>query len=408
MAKSRKRRIDFLRILAILFILASVTHFFLIVFKPQYLPYFLRPVVPHSSKNILIMGTDLVYDRITHKVISESGLTDTIILVRIDHLSQKLNMLSIPRDTPVDIPGYGTRKINMAHLIGNAELAKYVVTKLTGIHIDNYITISPFSLIKLVDLIGGIRMYVDKDMQYIDKAGHLYINLKRGWQVLDGAHAHDFLRYRLDPLGDINRVQRQQIFLRTLFNKLRKPEALIRIPWIIGIAREHIKTDLSMREILQLGNFVRCLRENDVRMLLFPGSFPEESEEVCYWYPDKEKIEEMLSEYFDKPKPGERKFLAARASNVSIFNNSGNPHLSWKLSKKLHEKYKLINVVMINRDDFDKTIIIAQKGDEGGARKLAKLLDIEEVTVSSVGDVLSDYTIILCKDWAQKVMPSPK
>ena len=399
----RKRRIDLLRIFALLIIVAGIAHLFFLVLKPQELPFFLQPVYPHRPKNILIMGTDVVYDRITHKVISESGLTDTLILVRIEPLSQKLNMLSIPRDTPVDMPGYGTRKINMAHLIGGPELAKYVVSKLTGIHIDNYVAISPFSLIKLIDLIGGIKIYVDKDMHYIDKAGHLYINLKKGWQVLDGTQAHDFLRYRLDPLGDINRVQRQQTFIKTLFKKLREPRTIMRIPWIIGIAREYIKTDLPMREILQLGNFVRCLERTDIRTLLLPGTFPEEEEEICYWYPNKQAMEEIFYKYFDKPEPGKKASVKFLTKAFSIFNNSGDPSAAWKLSNKLGDKYKLINVKMINRDDFNKTTVIAQKGDERGAKKLAKLLGIEEVFVSSDGDVLSDYTIILCKDWAQKL-----
>ncbi len=401
MAKARrKRRLDLLRIFTLIILLACIVHLFLFILKPQKLPYFLRPIAPHRSKNILIMGTDLVYDRMTRKVISESGLTDTLILARIDIASQKLNLFSIPRDTLVEIPGYGIRKINMAHLIGGPELTEYIVTKLTGIDIDNYVSISPFSLIKLIDLIGGIRIYVDKDMHYIDKAGHLYIDLKKGWQVLDGAHAHDFLRFRLDPLGDISRVQRHQIFLRTIIKKLKRPESIIRIPWIIGIAREYIKTDLSMREIVQLGNFVRCLGANDIRMLLLPGNFAsEEVTGIWYWHPEEEKVEEILTSYFGKPSPGEKELLEPGTKDISIFNNSGDPKLAWKLSEKLGNKYNLVNVRMINRDDFDKTRIIAQKGDERGARKLAKLLNIEEVAVSGIGDVISDYTIILCKDW---------
>jgi len=404
MAKlKRKRRIDLLRILALLVVLAAITHLFLFILKPQKLPYFLRPIMPHRSENILIMGTDLVYDRITRKVISESGLTDTLILVRIDHKNQKLNMFSIPRDTPVDIPGYGIRKINMANLIGGPELTKYVVSKLTGVDIDNYVSISPFSLIKLIDLIGGIKIYVDKDMHYVDRAGHLNIDLKKGWQVLDGAHAHDFLRYRLDPLGDINRVQRHQIFLQTMINKLKSPGSIIKIPWIIGIAREYIQTDVPMRDIIQLGNFARCLKKDDIKMLLLPGYFStKESEGIWYWHPEKQKMDEILTTYFEKPEPGEKDLLASRTKEISIFNNSGDPKLAWKLSEELGEKYTLVNVRMIERDDFDKTTVIAQKGDERGARKLARMLNIEEVTVSGIGDVISDYTIILCNDWPPK------
>ncbi|MCX5726575.1 MAG: LCP family protein [Candidatus Saganbacteria bacterium] len=245
--------------------------------------------------NVLIMGTDIVYDIKTNKEISKSGLTDTLILASFFPRSGKITLLSIPRDTRVMIPGYGYSKINRAHLVGGPELSQAIVNDLTDIPIDGYIIVNPGGIVKLVDLVGGIKVYVDKDMNYVDKAGHLYINLKKGWKVLSGEEAHGYLRYRLDAMGDLTRVERQQVFLKQLLKKIANPSIIMRVPWVFNIMRENLETSFSLREILELGNFGRVLKRNDILIVTLPGNV---EERTGLWIPDREGIKDLVKKHF--------------------------------------------------------------------------------------------------------------
>ncbi len=399
----KRKKVDTLRIIALIFIFFGIIYFYLYIFIPRLIPYPLRIGMPHKRIVVLLLGTDLVYDKKSHRVISNEGHTDTIILINISPFTGKTNLLSIPRDTLVEVPGYGYQKINSAHYLGGEKLIKETVSKFLGAPIDHYAILNPRGLIKLIDLLGGIRVYVEKDMYYVDNWGNLYINLKKGWQTLSGEDAHGYIRFRSDPLGDISRVQRQQTFLRTLFSKFKNPLMLVRMPWVIGIAKENVKTDLSFREIIEVGNFVRSLGKNDIRMIMLPGHFTEEAK-ACFWMPDRASISELVNKYFPKSKEQGSGIEYIPSFYVSIINNSNDPNLPKYIIKKLvKEKFIITNVISVVRDDYSKTKIIAQKGDEDSAKKLGEILGINDVSVSSTGDVLSDFTIILCKDYKERV-----
>lgn len=240
------------------------------------------------------MGLDYSYDN-KHNL-SKNHRTDTLILAGIDPISNKLNALSIPRDSLVEIPGYGINKINSAYAIGKAYLAKQTVSKYLGIHIDKYLIIDPHGIETLVDALGGLNIYVDHDMYYNDNWGNLHINLKKGLHKLNGSQAHGFIRFRHDALGDISRIKRQQYFLSTLFKKLGSPTALLRSPFILASLRKAFKSDLSFKDILLIGNFARLLKTDDVTFKTLPGNFSSQESLGSYWIPDEGQKKETLRE----------------------------------------------------------------------------------------------------------------
>ena len=154
------------------------------------------------------------------------GRTDTIMLVHIPK-SGTPTMVSIPRDSYVPIPGYGTDKINAAYAFGlgeepddpasprGAQLLVQTIEEVTGLHIDHYGEIGFSGFAGLVDAIGGVHLCVD---QPIDdpKAG---INLAAGCQTLDGAQALGFVRTRSLPGDDFTRIQNQRKFLSALLSQ---------------------------------------------------------------------------------------------------------------------------------------------------------------------------------------------
>lgn len=245
-----------------------------------------------SSFNIVLLGRDYDYDNRGRRL--DSGRTDTIMVFHVDCSSKKINGISIPRDTIVDIPGYGRNKINSAYHFGGIPLATKVIENLLGIKIDYYILLDPDAFKKLVDAIGGVDIYVEKDMKYKDSWGKLYIDLKKGYQRLNGAQAEGYVRFRHDPMGDIGRIERQQKFLYALISQVTKPNVIIKMPTLIQELSKYVHTNLPISEMVSLATFfAREKSEIQLKTTMLPGS-PNNS----YWYPDLEETNRLISLLF--------------------------------------------------------------------------------------------------------------
>jgi len=394
------KRMDSLRIYALLLLLLGVIYFYLNLFSPKMIPYFIRFWPLPKNMNILVMGLDTAYSKTSHVPMSESGHTDTMILVNINTSSFKVSMLSIPRDTLVEIPGYGWQKINAAYFWGGPSLAMETVEKFLGVPVHHYVTLNPKGLIKLINLMGGLKMYVDKDMYYIDNWGGLKIDLKKGWQTLNGEQATGFIRFRQEPLGDVARVQRQQEFLQIVLKRLATPAMFAKAPWVLAIAAENIKTDLSLKDILYSLNFARSLRKEDINMSMVPGSFSVGEMNASIWSPDQEALQDIVNKYFSKRLLAKLEGRHVPSFAVTIINNTDDLELVRQMTKALYKKeYAIVNVSAQKKPGVSRTQIIAQKGDESGAKKLGEILGIKEVLVSGTGDTQSDFTVVICDDW---------
>jgi len=398
------KRPDLLRIYCLILLIFSVIYFYLTLISPKSIPYFLRFAPLPKNMNILVMGVDITFDKEKHTAIKELGRTDAMILVNINNNSFKVSMLSIPRDTVVEIPGYGWQKINAAYFLGGPSLAKETVEKFLGIPVNHYIVLNTRAVVKLINLMGGIKLYVDKDMYYVDNWGGLKINLKQGLQTLTGEQAHGFIRYRQDPFGDVSRVQRQQEFVQIVLRKLATPRMLIKAPWVMAIALENIKTDLSLKDILYCLNFARALRREDINMSIVPGGFSVGDLNASIWTPDMDTLHEIINKYFSRKLLAKFETKKIPSSAVSIIDNSDDFDTIRQMMKILYKKeYAIVNISSQKRPGVARTQIIAQKGDEQGAKKLGNLLGINNIYVSGTGDLLSDFTIIVCGDWRQSL-----
>jgi len=218
------------------------------------------------------------------------GLSDTNLLVRFDPTAKRIVVLAIPRDVYVRIPGYGWYIINHANKFGGPELAKQVVSELTGVGVDAYLAVSVDAIRKGVDALGGITVCVDKAMKYKDNAAKLDINLEPGCQHLDGVQAEGYLRFRHDALGDIGRVQRQQGFFHALKQQLLSPGGLLRLPRAIASVEPHVQTDLTREQMASL--LVFTLQQPELISLLLPGRFGRG------WEVDRPRLEQLIQRYF--------------------------------------------------------------------------------------------------------------
>ena len=155
------------------------------IYQPSLAPVGLRIMNLNSTKNILILGCDEVFKESDPKssTILWKGRSDTILIFNCNPFSSTLNILSIPRDTKINLPGHGAEKINYLNSTGGALFTKKCLEKLLGIKIDNYVMIDVNGLLKIIDQIGGLEIDVPQKMEYSDKTAMLNINLSPGKQI---------------------------------------------------------------------------------------------------------------------------------------------------------------------------------------------------------------------------------
>lgn len=205
--------------------------------------------------NILVLGVDAP-ERNREGDIPRS---DTMMLVSLDPNKNSSFILSIPRDTRVVLPGRRkATKINHAHRFGGPELSIQAVKELLGIPIHHYAVVDYKALYQIVDKVGGVEITIDHPggLHYTDNAikPPLRINLEQGTHLLDGKKAEQYLRYRKGyTAGDLGRVEAQQKFISALIDKVLSPESIAKVPQLLETVYENVETDLSKKDILQLG-----------------------------------------------------------------------------------------------------------------------------------------------------------
>ncbi|WP_448456800.1 LCP family protein [Mycolicibacterium elephantis] len=153
------------------------------------------------------------------------GRTDTILLLHIPALwsSTGTTLVSIPRDSYVEVPGYGNDKINAAFTFGGAPLLAQTVEQATGLRLDHYAEIGFDGFAVMVDAVGGVTMCLDEPVDD-PLAG---VNLPAGCQKLDGRSALGYVRTRATPRADLDRMLRQRAFMAALLHRAASPVVLL-------------------------------------------------------------------------------------------------------------------------------------------------------------------------------------
>lgn len=198
--------------------------------------------------NILLMGVDA---RGLKK--GEIPRSDTMLVASLDPVAKKIDLFSIMRDTYTDIPEHGSDRINTAITHG-PNTAMKAVSDLLGIPIQYYVYTDFQGFIELVDAVGGVDFYVEKDMHYTSKAdNHEYdIDLKKGQQHLDGNTALQYVRFRHDAMSDFTRTERQRNFLKAVADKLISTTSIMKLPTILEKVNPYIDTNLTIEDMWKL------------------------------------------------------------------------------------------------------------------------------------------------------------
>ncbi|MEM9906789.1 MAG: LCP family protein [Cyanobacteria bacterium P01_D01_bin.44] len=374
------------------------------------LPRLNRPV------NILVLGIKVISSDLENPpegieelgyhalVNSFDGLSDTMLLLRFNPRNNQMVVMSIPRDTRTLVEGELT-KINEANLYGGPALTAESISELLGgVSIDRYVRINVQGVEKLIDALGGVEVNVPIDMKYQDDSQHLYINLKAGEQLLDGDQAMQFLRFRYDDKGDIGRVQRQQMLMRSVVEQTLNPATIARLPKILSVIQSHVDTNLAVEELVALVGFGAQTNRSNVQMLMLPGEFSRPGDyELSYWIPNYGSIDDMVDQYFRVGSSDITEASNPASLSVAIQDSTGDDVALQSLIDTLYDSgYQNVFVDRDFNEPLAETRIVAQRGDKASADLLQRFMGVGEVRVESTGNLDSDITIQLGDDWLEE------
>ncbi len=247
--------------------------------------------------NILLLGVD---DGDPGNVESPRR-SDTMIVASINPTDRTVELLSIPRDTRVNIAGRkGYNKITEAYFYGGSDLAVRTVSEFLQIPVNNYVVIDWQAFIKIVDILGGVNLKIERDMNYEDPYENLSIHLHKGNQHLDGKKAGEYVRFRHDELGDIGRVQRQQYFLEALTNQLLQAGTILKIPSLLTTITHYVKTDLNSYTLLKVANILKDIKADSLHTDMVPGDFATINNS-SYWLPDMAAMQKIIDKLQVRP-----------------------------------------------------------------------------------------------------------
>lgn len=325
--------------------------------------------------NILMLGADVSTDN------SGECRTDTIKLISVDMAKSDLSILSIPRDTWVDIPEHGHSRINAAYQLGGRNdanrlaMAKSVISGTLGgfygqpIHIDRYIRVQTGGFVRIVNALGGIDVNVEKQMDYEDPSQNLYIHLKPGVQHLDGTQAMGYVRFRHDFEGDYGRIRRQDQFLRTVADKLRNPNDKAQLARLLGPLLSMMKTDLSGSEILALKQVADKVGMSGIHSATLPTVPTTKGAASVVEVEDPDAAAQVISEVLNGPRP-----------TVTVLNGSGQSGLARAVGEQIDTHTYNVVATGTTTQPVSSSTVIAAPLCKKEAESLATLLGVQQVT----------------------------
>lgn len=255
-----------------------------------------------ESFNTLILGIDNWDNQLSR--------TDLMMLVNINIKNKQVNIISIPRDTRVEIPNVGYTKINHAHLIGEArggnkagtEMVLQTTSNLFQSNIHYYVKVDIAGFKNFIDTIGGLDIELSQPV----KLSHIDVTLPAQKQNIDGNIAFELVRERYSlPDGDFGRQKNHYLVLKALVFKLLSPEYLPHLPELITTARNQVvNTNFTDTELISLAWLFKGIDQESINYMQIPGRSeyfydPLVKVNLYYWVPDLDKVKEIATEYFN-------------------------------------------------------------------------------------------------------------
>jgi len=259
--------------------------------------------------NILLIGLDQRWE-VAHRAFR----TDTMMIASLHSETGEAMLFSIPRDLYVEVPGHGRQRINIAHVLGETQdypgggpaLLMDTIQQDFGIPLHGYVMINFQGFREVVDLLGGVDIYVDKevwDNSYPDdRGGEITVHIPAGQQHMDSETLLIYCRSRHGS-DDFDRMARQQKALVALAKKALSLQMLRRLPELLQAMSDTFDTDLSMTTIVRLAEMASQVDPENMQSVVIDRNYLDPSQrqagdEPSLLYPDWDKIHTLVEEVF--------------------------------------------------------------------------------------------------------------
>ena len=318
--------------------------------------------------NILLLGVDA--GDLDNKTDKNPRRSDTMMLIKYIPTENKIHILSIPRDTKVTINGK-TQKMNAAHFFGGVPLTIETVENLLDEDINYYVKVDYEGFKKCIDAIGGIDVVPEHDMDY--DAYDIQIHFKKGEKVhLDGEKAEQYVRWRKNnneqgyATGDLGRISAQQDFMVKVYEKIKSPAGIVRIPKLLNTVAKYAETNMGPMDMLKYAFKLRKIDINNIDKSLIPGE-PKYINGISYYIYDKNK--KYNSNPVSKPVSNNNESkteINKKDIKIKILNSTGVNRLASNYKDKLRDKgYDVIGIGNYDKK-LNKTVIKVYNRDDYG------------------------------------------
>jgi LCP family protein required for cell wall assembly len=328
--------------------------------------------------HVLVLGLDYVPGATARR-------SDTILVASLRE--GDVRILSIPRDTHVKFPDGRVEKVNAAYAFGGAELARKVISNFLGLEIKYYIVIDYDGFEKLIDLLGGVTVSVEKPLK--DDKTKPPIDIAAGTQKLNGKMALGYIRYRDNQSGDLGRLQRQRQLLEALLRQGVRD--MLKLQQMVTTAQQYIETNLAPVQLYRLAQRLQTLRPEQVQIKQIPGESVCKSakEGGCYIEPDPVRTAQLVNKMLRG-----MEVVTADEVRVKVLNGSGVTGVARRVGELLRtEGFSVVYVGNADRFDYTQSYIIDITGDakkiellrERSLRSLWKVVKPQELSATMKG-----------------------
>jgi LCP family protein required for cell wall assembly len=361
--------------------------------------------------HILLIGGDRDY------VLDQN--TDTLIVLVVNLKTGQVSMLSIPRDLWVYIPTHGWDRINVAQRIGyrtkypdgkGPGLLIRTIEENLGIPIDHWVRVGYEGFARVVDELGGVDMVVacrvNLRYQAPTSDTEQEMILQAGVHHLDGPTALRYVRTRRGD-SDFERAQRQQQFIRAVWDQFKSPDVILKIPRLWSALQGSFQTDLKLGDILALVPVAMELEPHRVRSRYIgrgqvEGWTTPEGSQVLL--PIPEKVQQVVASLYAPPLADDQ--VANESARIQVRNGTERPYLARIAAEQLRwEGFKIVDIGFADRSDYKNTQVIVYNDKPEARALLTRLLGVRPDNVQQpdpnqpAETAQADLLVILGQDY---------